>query len=105
MGEMKKVGRQFGSATRARRIAADGNARRGGADRGDGGSGETEEEESPGGPVLGRKAMVTLAGVGISKENQDRLPWPLGQIDGLNRRAYRNCFQIYFKDFDSNQRV
>jgi hypothetical protein len=29
---------------------------------------ETEEEENPGGPVLGRKAVVTWAGVGISKE-------------------------------------
>jgi hypothetical protein len=73
--------------------------------RGNGGSGETEEEENPGGPVLGRKAMVTWAGVGISKENQDGLPWPLGRIDGLDRRACRNCFQIYFKDFDLSQRV
>jgi hypothetical protein len=32
------------------------------------------------------------AGVGISKGNRDGLPWPLGQIDGLNRRAYRRCF-------------
>jgi hypothetical protein len=72
---------------------------------GDGGSGETEEEENPGGPVLGRKAVVTWVGVGISKENQDGLPWPLGRIDELNMRACRNCFQIYFKDFDSNQRV
>jgi hypothetical protein len=32
------------------------------------------------------------AGVGISKENRDGLPWPLGRIDGLNRRAYRKCF-------------
>jgi hypothetical protein len=30
MGEMKKVGRQFGSATRARRRAAEGGARHGG---------------------------------------------------------------------------
>jgi hypothetical protein len=71
---------------------------------GDGGSGETEEEESLGGPVMGRKAVVTWAGVGISKENWDALPWPLGRIDGLNRRACRNYFQIYFKYFDSNQR-
>jgi hypothetical protein len=35
---------------------------------GDDGSGETEEEENPGGPVLGRKAVVTCTGVGISKE-------------------------------------
>jgi hypothetical protein len=48
---------------------------------------------------------VTWAGIGISKENWDGLPWPLGRIDGLNRRACRNCFQIYFKDFDLNQRV
>jgi hypothetical protein len=48
---------------------------------------------------------VTWAGVGISKENWDGLPWPLGQIDVLNRRACKNCFEIYFKDFDSNQRV
>jgi hypothetical protein len=73
--------------------------------RGDGGSGETEDEESLGRPVRGRNAVVTWAGVGISKENRDGLPWPLGRIDGLNRRACKNCFQIYFKDFDSNQRV
>jgi hypothetical protein len=54
---------------------------------------------------LGRKAVVTWAGVEISKENRDGLPWPLGRIDGLNRRAYRTFFQIYFRDFDSNQRV
>jgi hypothetical protein len=72
---------------------------------GDGSSGETEEKESLGGLVLGRKAVVTWAGVGIFKENWDGLPWPLGRIDGLNRRPCRNCFQIYFKDFDSNQRV
>jgi hypothetical protein len=48
MGEMKKVGRRFGSASRAR-------AARGAAapTRGGGGSGETEEGESPFGPVLG----------------------------------------------------
>jgi hypothetical protein len=72
---------------------------------GDGGSGETKEEENPGGPVLGRKAVVTWAGVAISKANRDGLPWPLGRIDGLNRRVCRNYFQIYFKDFDSNQSV
>jgi hypothetical protein len=44
---MKKVGRQFGSATRVRRRAPDGSARRGG------GSGETKEEKGPGGLVLG----------------------------------------------------
>jgi hypothetical protein len=37
--------------------------------------------------VLGRNVVVTWAGVGISKENRDGLPWPLGRIDGLNRRA------------------
>jgi hypothetical protein len=36
MVEMKKVGHRFGSATRARRRAADGGARRGGADGGAG---------------------------------------------------------------------
>jgi hypothetical protein len=72
---------------------------------GDGRSGETEEEEIPGGPVLGRNAVVTWASVGISRENRDGLPWPSGRIDGLNRRSCRNSFQIYFKDFDSNQRV
>jgi hypothetical protein len=55
--------------------------------------------------VLGRKAVVSWASVGISKENRDGLPWSLGRIDELNRRACRNCFQIYFMDFDSNQRV
>jgi hypothetical protein len=41
---------------------------------GDGGSSEIEEEESPGGPVLGRKAVVSWVGIGISKENRDGLP-------------------------------
>jgi hypothetical protein len=36
---------------------------------GNDGLGETEEEENPGGPVLGRKAVVTRADIGISKEN------------------------------------
>jgi hypothetical protein len=72
---------------------------------GDGGSGEIEEEECPGGPALGQKAVVTWASIGISKENRDGLSWPLGRIYGLNRRACRNCFQIYFMDFYSNQRV
>jgi hypothetical protein len=59
---------------------------------GNGGLGDTEEEENPCGPVLGQKAVVTWASVGISKENRDGVPWPLGRIDGLNRRACRNCF-------------
>jgi hypothetical protein len=91
MGEMKKVGRRFGSATHAWRSAADGATVPTG---GDGGSGETEEEESPGGLVLGRKVVVTWASVGISKENRDGLPWPSGQIDGQNRRVRINYFQI-----------
>jgi hypothetical protein len=37
---------------------------------GDDGSGETEEEKNPGGPVLGQKAVVTWVSVGISKENR-----------------------------------
>jgi hypothetical protein len=45
---------------------------------------------------VGRKAVVTWADVEISKENWDGLPWPLGRIDGLNKRACRKCFQIYF---------
>jgi hypothetical protein len=71
------------------------------------------EEEEGGVGWLGRKEEVAQERRGrgsrpvakISKENRDGLPWPLGRIDGLNRRACRNCFQIYFKDFDSNQRV
>jgi hypothetical protein len=74
IGEMKKVGRRFGSATRVWRRAVDGCAWRGNTDRSGGSSGETEEEESLGGPVLGQKAVVTWVGIGISKENQDGLP-------------------------------
>jgi hypothetical protein len=48
VGEMKKVGRRFGSATRPW-----GRVANGGADRGGGGFGETEEEEGLGGPVMG----------------------------------------------------
>jgi hypothetical protein len=51
VGEMKKAGRRFGSATRTWRRAADGGTGRCGGD-----SGETEEEEGPGGLVVGRKA-------------------------------------------------
>jgi hypothetical protein len=47
VGEIKKKGRRFGSTTHTWRRAA-----AGGAGRGDGGSGETEEE-GPGGPVMG----------------------------------------------------
>jgi hypothetical protein len=78
VGEMKKAGRRFGSATHTLRRVADGGARRGSADWGWGGSGETEEEESPGGPVLGRKAVVTWAGVGISKEKSRRAAMAIG---------------------------
>jgi hypothetical protein len=46
VGEMKKAGRQFGSTTRTWRRAADGGSSRGGS-----GSGETKEEEGPGGLV------------------------------------------------------
>jgi hypothetical protein len=60
VGEMKKVGHRFGSATRVWRRAADGSAGQGG-----GGSGETEEEEGPGGPVMGRKAKTSWASVKI----------------------------------------
>jgi hypothetical protein len=57
VGETKKVGCWFGSATHTWRRAADGSA-----GRGDSGSGETEEEEGPGGPVMGRKAKTSWAG-------------------------------------------
>jgi hypothetical protein len=46
--------------------------------RGSGGSGETEEEEGPGGPVLGRKAVVTWANVGVSKEKSRRAAMAIG---------------------------
>jgi hypothetical protein len=48
VGEMKKAGRRFDSATRPWRRVADGGAGRSGDD-----SGETEEEEGLGGPVMG----------------------------------------------------
>jgi hypothetical protein len=71
---MKKAGHQFDSATRTQRRAADGGARCGSG----GGSGETEEEEGLGGPVLGRKAVVTWAGVGISNEKSRRAAMAIG---------------------------
>jgi hypothetical protein len=38
---------------------------------GDGGSGETEEEEKPGGPVLGRKAEGSrLVSVGVKERRK-----------------------------------
>jgi hypothetical protein len=107
MGEMKKVGHRFGSV----RLLAHGGEQQTVAHGEAAPTGATAAQARPRkkkarvGPVLGRKAVVTWAGVGISKENWDGLTWPLGRIDGLNRRAYRNCFQIYFKNFDSNQRV
>jgi hypothetical protein len=54
VGEMKKAGRWFGSATRTWRRVADG-----GAGRGGGGSGESEEEQGPGGLVMGQKAKMS----------------------------------------------
>jgi hypothetical protein len=62
MGEMKKAGRRFGSATHAWRRAADGCARRGGS------SGMTEEEESPGGPVWAESAEQSGPVARFSKE-------------------------------------
>jgi hypothetical protein len=56
VGEMKKAGCRFGSATHTWRRAVDG-----GADRGGRGSGETEEEEGPDGPVMRRKAKMSWA--------------------------------------------
>jgi hypothetical protein len=60
VGEMKKVGRQFGSATRMWRRVACGSAGLGG-----GGSGETGEGEGLGGPMMGRKAKTSWASVKI----------------------------------------
>jgi hypothetical protein len=62
MGEMKKMGRWFGSATHAWRRAADGCARRGS------GSGETEEEENPGRPVWAESAERSGPVTRFSKE-------------------------------------
>jgi hypothetical protein len=56
VGEMKKSGRRFGSASHPWRRAADGGTGRGGS-----GLGETEEEEGPGGPAMGRKAKTSWA--------------------------------------------
>jgi hypothetical protein len=78
VGEMKKAGHWFGSATHARRRAADSDARRGGTWPGQRCSGETEEEKGPGGPVLGRKAVVTWANVGVSKEKLRRAAMAIG---------------------------
>jgi hypothetical protein len=60
VGEMKKAGRRFDSATRTWRGATDG-----GTGRGCGGSCETEEEEGPCGPVMGRKAKMSWASAKI----------------------------------------
>jgi hypothetical protein len=68
VGEMKKVGRWFGLATRTWRRAVDS-----GADQGNGGLGETEEEEGPGGPVMGRKAKTSWASAKIFQGEWSRL--------------------------------
>jgi hypothetical protein len=60
VGEMKKAGRRFSSATCTWRRAADG-----GVGRGGGGSGETKEEEGSGGPGMGRKSKMSWASVKI----------------------------------------
>jgi hypothetical protein len=56
VGEMKKAGHRFSSATRTWRRVADG-----GADPGGDSSSETEEEEGPVGPVMGRKVKTSWA--------------------------------------------
>jgi hypothetical protein len=71
-GRNEEDGRQFGLATHAWRRAADDSA------WGGGGSGETREEEGPGGPVLGRKVVVTWASVGISKEKSRQTSMAIG---------------------------
>jgi hypothetical protein len=60
VGEMKKAGRRFVSATHTWRRAADD-----GAGWGGGGSGMTEEEEGPGGPLMGRNAKTSWASAKI----------------------------------------
>jgi hypothetical protein len=67
-GEMKKARHRFGSATHARRRAADGCARCRGVDRGGGSSGETEEEENPSGPVWAESTERSGPVVRFSKE-------------------------------------
>jgi hypothetical protein len=75
VGEMKKAGHRFGSATRTRRRAVDGDAGRGGDD-----SGEVEEEEGPGGPVMGRKAKTSWVSAKIFQGEWSGLNWDVENL-------------------------
>jgi hypothetical protein len=95
-GEMKGRGRRFNSTPTRCGWATDGGVRSGGkparraaAARAGGGR---RHRDGPNGLEWATLAGLRWAGVGISNENWDGLPWPLGRIDGLNRRAYRKCF-------------
>jgi hypothetical protein len=77
-GRVKAAGWRFGSAPSECGRAVDDCLWRGDADRGRRRLMRDRGRRNPGGPVLGRKAVVTWAGFGISRENRDGLPWPLG---------------------------
>jgi hypothetical protein len=47
---------------------------------------------TPGGPVWAKSVERSRPVAKIAKVNRDGLPWPLGRIGELNKRAYRNCF-------------
>jgi hypothetical protein len=105
VGRVKAAGRCFGSAPSECGRAADDGARRSGADWGRRRLGRDRGRKEPGWAGAGPKGCGDLGQRWNFQRKSGGLPWPLGRIDRLNRRACRNCFQIYFKDFDSNQRV
>jgi hypothetical protein len=95
-GEMKGRGHRFDSTPTGCEWVTDGSMRSSGKPAGrmavaQAGGGR-RPRDGPNGPEWATLAGLRWAGVGISKENRDGLPWPLGRIDGLNRRAYRKCF-------------
>jgi hypothetical protein len=95
-GEMKGRGRRFDSTPTECGWVTDGGVRTGGKPTGRWRRLRREVEDDPVMGQMGRSGPrwpgCGWAGVGISKENRDGLPWPLGRTDGLNRRAYRKCF-------------
>jgi hypothetical protein len=88
---MKKAGRRFDSATRPWRRVADGGAGRSGDD-----SGETEEEEGLGGPVMGWKAKTSWASMNFFKENGPGFKYSLGRNGNW---VAENLFLFFFKAF------
>jgi hypothetical protein len=96
------VGRRFGLATRVRRRAANGGARQRGADRGQRRLGRDRGRMKSGWPGAGPKGRAERVGFGGS-EGETKMGRATKWAE--SQGGCRNYFQIYFKDFDSNQRV